>query len=352
MRWQPSSKRTPIGIDANGRFIHAVQLSRRSGGWRIDATASIPRPVAAATVDREAAERLAGVLVRQGFRGGDVVLAVPNQQLLFSQLNVPGPTPAAAIPQIARAQLATSHKCQPQALEVACWDLPAPVRAREGKWAQAVGCQTADANEAIDCFEAAGMIVRALDTESWAAARACESRLAGNSLSALLNLGWTGAHLVVLSGGTVIHERCLPDHGLRNLYAPFAEVFDLEPDVTEYIINEIGLNRPPPDQAESSAVLDAARQQIASWVDGLALEIERSLSYSAQEQGQAVSYPLLLHGDGASIPGATDRLSLVLGGAVETIAPVALTKCTASLSAACGSPSLITALGLAWHSGE
>jgi hypothetical protein len=71
--------------------------------------------------------------------------------------------------------------------------------------------------------------VRALDVESWAAARACEPIRAGSSgLSALLNLGWTAAHLVVLRDGIVIHERYLSDHGLRNLHAPFSEAFDLD----------------------------------------------------------------------------------------------------------------------------
>ena len=237
MSLQPSSRRTPIGIDANGRFIHAVQLSHRSDGWRIEAAASIPRPVAAASLQPEDVERLVALIDRQGFRGTDVVLAVPGHRLLLSELNVPAATSAASIGQIARGQLASSHKCEPESLEVSSWELPAPARARDGKRAHVVGCETAEANETIDYFEAAGMTVRALDVESWAAMRACGAASADTAqLSALLNLGWTAAHLVVLSGGTVIHERLLPDHGLRNLHAPFAEVFDLDLDVTNSIL--------------------------------------------------------------------------------------------------------------------
>jgi Tfp pilus assembly PilM family ATPase len=353
MRWQPSSRRTPIGIDANGRFLHAVQLSPGAGGWRIEAAASIRRPVAAGPVDRDAVARLADVLGRQGFRGADVVLAVPTQQLLFCHLNVPAATPAAAIGQIARRQLATSHKVEPHALEVACWELPAPARALEGKWAQVVGCETAEANEVIDCFDEAGLNVRALDVESWAAARACEPGRTGSSeLSALLNLGWTAAHLVVLRGGVVIHERFLSDHGLRNLHAPFAEVFDLDAEVTEYIITEIGLDRDVSEDVGSSEVLDAARQQTAGFLDGLAPEVDRSLLYSAQEHGEPVAEPLLLHGEGASIPGAAKHLASKLRREVETIAPETLARCSGSLSALCASPSLITAFGLAQHPGD
>jgi Tfp pilus assembly PilM family ATPase len=353
MRWQRSSKRTPIGIDVNGRFLQAVQLSRGSGGWRIEAAASIPRPVAAGPVDREDVARLAAVLGRRGFRGDDVVLAVPTQQLLFCHLNVPAATPDAAIGQIARTRLATSHKCEPHSLEVACWELPAPARAKEGRWAQVVGCETAEANEVIDCFEEAGLTVRALDVESWAAARACETKCTGSpELSALLNLGWTAAHLVVLRGATVVHERMLSDHGLRNLHAPFAEVFDLDPEVTEYIIAEIGLDRDVPADVGSSEVLDAARQQTAGFLDALAPEVDRSLLYSAQEHGVPVADPVLLHGEGASIPGAANRLASKLRREVETIAPATLARCSGSLSTLCASPSLITAFGLAQHQGD
>jgi Tfp pilus assembly PilM family ATPase len=353
MRWQPSSRRTPIGIDVNGRLLHAVQLSHASGGWRIEAAASIPRPVAAGPVDHEDVARLAAVLERQGFHGANVVLAVPTQQLLLCHLNVPAATPDGAIGQIARTRLATSHKCEPEALEVACWELPAPARAKEGRWAQVVGCQTAEANDVIDCFEEAGLIVRALDVESWAAARACEPKRAGSSeLTVLLNLGWTAAHLVVLRGGTVVHERFLSDHGLRNLHAPFAEVFDLDAEVTEYIITEIGLDRDVPEDVGSSEVLDAARQQTAGFLDALAPEVDRSLLYSAQEHGEPVAEPMLLHGEGAAIPGAATRLAKKLRREVETIAPATLARCSGSLSALCASPSLITAFGLAQHQGD
>lgn len=353
MRWQSSSRRSPIGIDTNGRFMHAVQLVRTSGGTRIEAAASIPRSIAAGPMDREAVERLAGVLDRQGFKGDDVVLAVPVRQLLFCHLNVPAATPSAAMPQIARTQLAASHKCTPQSLEVACWELPAPARAREGRWAQVVGCPTAEAQELIDCFDAVGMNVRALDVESWAAARACGAGLGDTTQpAAFLNLGWTAAHLVVVRGGTVVHERSLPDHGLRNLHAPFAEVFDLEPDVTEYIIGDIGLGERPPGDAGQSDVLAAARKQIGGFLDGLVPEVERSLLYSDQEHGEPVADPLRLHGEGAAIPGAAEHLSSALGRRVETVAPVTLTSCSASTCVLCGTPALITAFGLALHPGD
>jgi hypothetical protein len=153
---------------------------------------------------------------------------------------------------------------------------------------------------------------------------------------------------VVLYGGNVIHERFLPDHGLRNLHAPFAEVFDLDPEVTEYIIGEIGFDPSPPREIAASEVLDAARQQIAGYIDGLASEVRRSLSYSAQEHGESVSEPVLLHGEGASIPGIAERLSSALGESVEPVAPGCLAACRAA-STLCASPALITAFGLAMH---
>ncbi|MHC4767293.1 MAG: hypothetical protein ACYTEI_01120, partial [Planctomycetota bacterium] len=67
---------------------------------------------------------------------------------------------------------------------------------------------------------------------------------------------------------------------------------------------------------------------------------------------EPVAEPLLLHGEGASIPGAANRLASKLRREIETIAPAMLARCSGSLSALCASPSLITAFGLAQHPGD
>src|SRR5690349_7410565 len=106
--------RTAIGIDVGARSVKAVQLGRDrfgDGAWRITAAAEMPRDAdaqpaaptpqgaaqpgtaqpAAAQPERPAyalsgAEigRLLGTIERQGFRGSDVVLAMPNDKVVSS----------------------------------------------------------------------------------------------------------------------------------------------------------------------------------------------------------------------------------------------------------------------------
>ncbi len=91
--WPGTSKRTPIGIDASGRFINAVQLSGSARRWRVEAAAAIPRADSTVPLDVDETTRMVGVLERQGFRGRDVILAMPNDLLLTKVLELPPATP-------------------------------------------------------------------------------------------------------------------------------------------------------------------------------------------------------------------------------------------------------------------
>ena len=349
MRWLPSSKRTPIGIDAGGRFINAVQLGRAGRGWRIEAAASIARRDSAVPLDVEETVRLVAVLDRQGFRGRAAVLAMPSDSVMTAVLEVPSETAAAPIAQLARLELAAAHKCDPQSLEVACWRLPRPARSAGAGCISAVACKHHEANGLIDIFEAAGMMVAALDVQSCAAARACAPILAGSSgLAALLNVGWTTAHLVVLCADVVVFERALTEHGLNRLHMVLAGKFDLQPDVADHLIGEIGLTQAPPGAVRSD-LLKAVRGHIAGYLDRLASELRLSLSYAAQEHAKSGVDRLLVHGEGASIPGLADRLSSALDLELRMVAPTDVVECRPSLMATCRWPILSTALGLAQH---
>ena len=95
MGWPGTSRRTPIGIDASGRFINAVQLGGSSRKWRVEAAASIPRADSTVPLDVDETTRMVEVLERQGFRGHEVILAMPNDLLLTKVLELPAVPPPA-----------------------------------------------------------------------------------------------------------------------------------------------------------------------------------------------------------------------------------------------------------------
>src|SRR5258708_40287529 len=82
-------QRTPVGADIGGRTIKAVQMSRTSRGWRVEATASFARSAINAPLGRAEARRLADVLHRRSFAGNQIVLAVPDDKLIVGTMELP-----------------------------------------------------------------------------------------------------------------------------------------------------------------------------------------------------------------------------------------------------------------------
>src|SRR5829696_8454247 len=82
----------PIGLDIGSRHVRAVQLVRGAdGAWSMHASASFPR---ASDCEGKAlsvaeANRIADVLFRRNFSGSELVLAVPDEKLLTTNLELP-----------------------------------------------------------------------------------------------------------------------------------------------------------------------------------------------------------------------------------------------------------------------
>ena len=352
MRWLAGAKRSPIGIDVSGRFINAVQLGRRKSRWCVEAAVSVLRRDPTMPVDVEELGRLASMLYRQGFRGCDVVIAVPGERLITSVLELPDRPTRVDRRQQARDQLASVHKCPPAALEVACWDLPRPGRPQGTTSVIAVACKQEEANGIIDLFEGAGMGVRALDVASWAVARACAPALKDSrGMAALLNVGWGAAELVVVAEGIVAYERVLAEHGMNRLHSRLANKLDLDGDVTDHLLHEIGLRCDLPEAEAQSDLLTSVRRYLSDHLDRMASELTRSLTYASQEYAGRDLDRVLVHGEGAVVPGLTEHLSSQLGLEVKTLVPRDVADCR-TLPAQGGLGVLMTALGLAQHAGD
>lgn len=339
MTWLPRSKRTPIGIEISGRFVNAVQLRPVGRGWLIEAAVSLPRADWTVPLDSHEVARVADVLDRQGFSGCDVVLAMPNEHLMSKVLEVPDQVGPVAVREIARAELA-------------CWRLPKPARSPGNAAVIALACKQDEANILLDVFEDAGMTVRALDVQSWAVTRALRPILKSSSgATAVLNLGWTASFLVVLSGRVVVYERLLAEYGLNRLYMMLTHKFDLDREVADYVLGEIGMQTEPTHDGVRSDLLKSVRGYIVRYLNKLVDELRLSLTYATQEYGDGAIDRLHLLGEGAGIPRLPAHLAAQMEVAVVPVVPSDLASCPRSLEAACRSPRLCIALGLAQHSG-
>jgi len=308
MRWI-KAKHSPIGVDLSGRSVSAVQLTREGASWRVRASITV-RDIAV----------LPEALERHNFRGNQIILSPQPEQLHAEVLDLPPRASGAPLQQIAHAEMARAAKMEHDPFEMACWDLPAPSRGAAGTAVMAVAFRHQHAEPLLDLLQQHGLEVRAIDVPACALARALAPST--EKLTAILNLAWDAALLVLVHRGVVLYQRLLPEGAVAALHAAVATHFAVDADVAEHILVT------KPDQAS-----DWLRQLIHHYVEALSTELHASLSYSARRYPQLALDRLVLAGEGAAIAGLHEIL------AEHFEAPVALSE----------NPKLATAIGLAQY---
>jgi len=199
----------------------------------------------------------------------------------------------------------------------------------------------------LETFESEGLEVVALDVRASALARATTPlHPAAGAVSAVLDMGWAGSTLVMLHGGAVVYGRLLSDGGLKALGEALNTRLNLEPDVTDYLLNDIGLSADATGEDEVALPAEA-KKLLISHVDALVQELNVSFSYVAHEYPDVSLTRLLLTGPAATMPGLSEHLANVLGVEVPVASASQLAECPPALLSSCASPALVAALGLA-----
>jgi Tfp pilus assembly PilM family ATPase len=223
----------------------------------------------------------------------------------------------------------------------------------------AVGYPHPDATALLDLVEHAGFNVVAVDARCRALARACGGMASPPpGLTAILELGWSSASLVLLHDGVVVSERALGESGTAGLYDAFSTRLRLDPEMTDYLLGEVGLRESSTTAAPATAdagaapearpaMPEAARAALSHYADGLVRELLVSFSYAARQYTEATVTRLLLVGGGAAVPGLAECLARELGLETIAVAPKDLAECPPPLLEACSSPELTPAIGLA-----
>ncbi len=361
---------SPIGLDAGARAMKAIQLAHTSRGTVIHAAASFPRLTPGEELNPAEVLRATRVLRRQGFVSNRVVVAIPPAKMLSGVLELPTRTPGAPpipLDAIARQELARTCKKDATSIELAWWELPsAPTggsgtRSAQGAQAIALGCAHSDAEALLACFDAPGedsLDVLAIDARPAAIARACTSLAADPpNLTAVLDLGYGAAHILILSGAMLVYERTLAEASLRLLASGVANQLATDDGLADYILRVIGCKPidqiTSPDGTVPTAIEQAedARALVCAHADALAGELRASMSYATRRFDAALTR-VLLTGAGADIPGLADRLAQRTGveaviARVDTLASAPLPP--NDIDPALLGPGSAVALGLALH---
>ena len=338
--------RSPIGIDPGAHAIKAVQLSLATGK-KLHACTTVRR-AADGPIDHDEAASLAELLARQGFAGREVVLSVPWSALLTGILDLPPRSSGAPVEQLARIELARMHKRSPAEFEMACWELPPSSRRNAGTPVMVAACPHNDADTLIDTFEDAGLRVVALEVGTFAAARGClPAPERDEGLHGLIDIGHAAARITLIHNGTCIYARDVPESGVATLHARLASSLDADADVTAYLIEDLGLDRPDPDERQNQRALHDARAIIADYAAGLVRELNLSLAYASHRYPDVQATGVVVHGGGAMIPGIVPHLAQLTGLTVRAANPATAVDVPPRLAARAARPSLVTAIALA-----
>lgn len=349
VKWLRTKFTKPIGVDLTGRRIQAVQMGKSSHGLSVIAAASMDRMDPASQITSDEIRKFLESLPDKGFVGNEVVLAVPGGMMMTDIIDLPPRSSGAPVEQIALAEVSRMHKRDPNTLEMACWDLPAPARAGGTLPVMAVACQYSDAYELIKLFVDCGYSVLALDTRSWALARAYESlRTIESAITAIIEISWDQAHLVVMHGRLVAYERSLKDGGIGHLIDTLTANAQLTSDDARRLLDEISLD---PKDVIAGAVShgdDDPRSKVATHFDTMAGEIQTPLAYLEDQYPQASVQKLLLVGAGSLIRGIDAYLASWLEVEVQVISPSDVVEVPDELSVECGAESM-AAMGLSLY---
>jgi Tfp pilus assembly PilM family ATPase len=347
MRWLTKSI-SPIGVDVGTRCIHAAQLSAVFGKRRLLAGVSVPRR-REGMPDVDEWFALRDLFDRQGFIGDDIVLHAPPDALRMEIVEVPPRSSGAPVDQLARGELARAAKLDGQAFECAAWDLPDPARASATMSMLAAGMPEDEANALLDPCELADLRVLAIDTRAWAMTRAFDTRHQPGKITAIADLGWQDASLILVAGDRPVYQRSLRDAATSLLHRAVAAECNLQADETDYLLSAHG----PLSLAHGGQLPQYVRTRrlIARHVHALIAEMETALGYAAHRYPQWPIVSVLLTGGGALVPGLASSLG-------EQIAHTAVVTAADMVDISkwndgdAGTALLATAIGLAQHGGD
>lgn len=316
MRWHSKSA---IGVEFTADRIRAVRCGFRSGVPTVDGTLSIPRR--GGSLEQEVA-RLAGVMDRRGLGAADVWLALPDEDLVGSSLELPPRASGAPLEQIAAIELGRIFKLDPAAVEVALWELPALGRGT-GSASQylAVACRHAVTDPLVAACNAHGMVVRAVEPRmaSLARVRRCCAPVreeAPLEAQGVLDLGFARAQLVVLHHGQLVDCRPCSGTGVKGLAEAIATLMGSDLNAASFVLQSLAHDASRAAASGATAATDecpwwmpsaalhrSVAALVAKFVEQCAVDVAALLDYVRHRFGGMQCRSLNLAGEYSQLPG-------------------------------------------------
>jgi Tfp pilus assembly PilM family ATPase len=205
------------------------------------------------------------------------------------------------------------------------------------------------ATQWVEAFAVVGLDVMGLDVRPLAAARACADVLsAATGLTAILDLGWSAATIVVLDRDVVVFERRFEDFGLSKLHSSFAAQLRMTEELADALLwSPHGIA----EGAASEGLLVEAKDALRMHFEALASEVVASIQYVSKRYPEMVLERALLIGGGAALSDVSDFFAATLGVECPVVTPLSGASCAPALVGEC-TPALTLAAGLARYTDD
>jgi Tfp pilus assembly PilM family ATPase len=291
-------------------------------------------------------------LKRQGFCGNDVVLAAPEDKLLRGVFELPHRVSGPALAQVVRMEMSRTHGVAPDSFEMVWWEPPGSDKSKSIIQTIVLGCPHSVADPLLDVFEESGFNVRALDTSTAAATRACSClTLPPPDVTCILDFGWSSTKLLLVCSGTVIYERPLEETRMAHLVSRLTEKFSVNEESACQLIGTIGFTATADSNELDQQSVEAIRKILSSHFDALLEELKAPFVYASRQYPGSGVKRLLLIGGGARISGLPQYLQQALNVEVMYAAPSDLLAGCDLMRTKAGNPVATVALGLAEFNG-
>lgn len=345
-----------VGVDVSDRWLCAVQLIGRGEDGPAHLSGAVRVPRANEGVARAGeVQQLREAMLRAGLRAGPVVLNAPDAALVSTTLELPPRASGAPLEQLARLEVGRTHRMDPEAFEMALWDLPASDRARTMTTAMTMALPKQAAHETLQAFDEGGLRVCAMDARAHALARVAMAS-AGEMIGGLVgvvDVGWSATHVAMVHAGVttppcLVYERRIDEVCLRSIVRTLQDRLGIDDRAAE-----LSLKMGEEDDVDHTLgdLMRSVRRYQSDFFDMLVPDVQRSFLYASQRYPTMPLLRIMLTGDGAGVRGLRSRVASALSVETSLLVPKDFAE-TPEESTFGREPGIVAAAGLALHAGE
>jgi type IV pilus assembly protein PilM len=301
-----------VGVDLGSHAIKLAQLERAASGLRVVNARAILRPQTANDDDGDAIswweEALAGERLDSQFVGQAAACTASAPSAELQLLSIPDGSRSQQRTML-EGELAAQLAGPLEDYAIDFWRIADGNGTSSAENVAAATLAVEDGERIAEVLRSAGLICKCIEPKPLATARAL--KLSGPDLNepvAVLDWGHEQACLSIVVRGRPRFFRQLRECGLKRFMHSLRQALELSASDLRALLSTVGLEGPLPADGELACVREASESVAVRSLQGIVIELTKTLNYIAEHRPQLRSHQLRLCGGGATIRNIASRL--------------------------------------------